>query len=93
MDGVKQIRVALQGEYDIARRDELRETLASIEGPATIDLSEVTFGDSTFLQELVRVKRRLDSDGGGALVLAGANLNIRRILKIAGFEKLFEVVD
>lgn len=82
--------IKLEGEYDIWRQQELQAALATIDGSARVDLSRVTYGDSSFLQEFVRLKKRLD---GATVTLAGANQNVRRLLTIAGFDKIFEIVD
>lgn len=81
-------RVALFGEYDLSRQDELREALAPLQAPCTIDLSQVTFCDSLFLQELVNLKRRLPD---GAVSLVGANPQIQRLLNIVSFGTLFNI--
>jgi anti-anti-sigma regulatory factor len=91
VDELEAHRVELSGEYDIGRRAELREALAMIAGSATIDLSKVTYGDSTFLQELSNVKRRLGE--GVTITLAGPSGNIRRLLSIVAFDALFRITE
>jgi anti-anti-sigma factor len=81
--------VHLDGDYDLSRRDELRQLLEAIaEGPVTLDLSKVTFFDSLALQELARLKNRLSD-----ITLAGADANIRRLLSFCGFDHIFNFVD
>jgi anti-anti-sigma regulatory factor len=83
--------VILHGEYDLARRDELRAALSLLESSGgVIDLFAVTYGDSIFIGELAALKRRLD---GAPVTLAGADANMRRLLHLVGFDKLFHVVD
>lgn len=83
-------RVKLAGEYDFYRRGELRAALGGIDGSCTIELSCVTFGDSSFIAELAAVKNRLN---GATVTLAGADKNMRRLLDVVGFSTLFRMVD
>src|SRR5579871_3091529 len=50
--------VELSGEYDLARKQEVAALFAAVNGKAsiTIDMREVTYVDSTFLNELVRMR-------------------------------------
>lgn len=53
-EGIKIIK--LGGELEIARKDEIRDSLASTDGAAGVllDLAEVTYADSIALTELLR---------------------------------------
>jgi anti-anti-sigma factor len=83
--------IELEGEYDIARRDELARAFASLgNGPATIDLSRVTYLDSIFMQQLVLLYRRLVEHG---VTLKGANENVLKLLRIAGLDQFFHFVE
>ncbi len=79
--------VRLGGELDLSNVSSLRAKLAAIDGPAVVDLSDVTYLDSTALNELAVLRRRV---GSVALVVASAN--IRRTLEIVGFGRSFQIV-
>lgn len=79
--------VRVDGEIDIAVVPELRESLDSaLQGGCVnvvIDLSGVTYADSSALGLLVWLDHRL-APRGGKLVLAGANPDVTRILELSG---------
>lgn len=79
--------VKLWGEYDIARKQELGAAFASINGePVTIDMSEVTYVDSTFLHELASMRLRCQER---PVTLVGVQANVARILEIAKLDRFF----
>ena len=55
----------------------------------TIDLTDVTFVDSTGLRVLVRAYRRSRRDGF-ALVVVPGNPTVDKILRLTGLNRLFE---
>ena len=81
--------VALSGDLDVYNTRTVRDALSVIHGPAVIDLSGVRLITASALTELVLVAQRV---GVGAVTLRGATPQVRRILRIAGFETLF-VID
>jgi anti-anti-sigma factor len=83
-------RIALEGEYDLTRQDEIARLFDSLDGDGAvlIDLTNVTYLDSTVLKELARLRLRC---AGRTISLAGANDNIRHIFKIVGFEDIFDI--
>jgi anti-anti-sigma factor len=85
-------RIELDGEYDLSRKDELTSIFASLEpdGPATIDLTKVSYVDSTFLHVLATLHFRLKEHG---VTLVGANSQVRRLLSIVKFDQLFQIAD
>jgi anti-sigma B factor antagonist len=85
-------RIELSGEYDLNRKEELGLLFATLpaDGRAVIDLSRVTYVDSTFLHELVSLHLRLKEHG---VTLVGANSAIRRVLDIVGFDQLFRIAE
>lgn len=84
--------IKLDGEYDLSRKKELESIFASLaaDGPATIDLSNVSYVDSTFLHVLVALHFRLK---GHVVTLAGASSAIRRLLSIVNFDRLFRITE
>ena len=79
--------VGLDGEIDLAVvpgvREKLDEALAAGCTTLVLDLTAVTYADSTALGLLVWTDRRL-SPVGGKVILAGANPDVSRILELSG---------
>ena len=84
--------IRLEGEYDLTRRDELASLFGSINGAGAlvIDMTNVSYIDSTMLSELGSLRRRAQEI---PIKLAGANEHLRRVLSIVNFDSLFEITD
>lgn len=80
--------IALRGELDLSNAAALRDSLGAVTGPAVVDLSGVTYLDSTALYELAALRRRV-----GSVALIVTSPNVRRTLEIVGFQKTFRVVE
>ena len=83
----------LTGEVDLARQaelDEIEAAAAQVEF-ATVDLTEVTFLDSTALKWLLSIKRALDGKNGRLRLLACSG-TVTRVLSLAGLEDVFETI-
>lgn len=79
--------LTLSGEYDLARREELTALFTAVEGgPVTMDMTAVSYIDSTFLAELAAMRFRLNDS---AVTLVGIQPNIRRVLQIAKLDRFF----
>jgi anti-anti-sigma factor len=86
-DAPKIHHIALSGEYDIARKHELASAFASVDGaPVIIDMSEVTYVDSSFLSELMGMRLRLEDR---PVTLIGVRPGIARIFAIASLDRFF----
>ncbi|MFZ0031081.1 MAG: STAS domain-containing protein [Candidatus Cybelea sp.] len=87
-----EICVELSGEYDLSRKQELALLFESLEGndPVVIDLANVSYLDSTMLNELSIFRSR---NPERQITLRGANQNIRRILRLVNFDSLFNVTE
>lgn len=85
-------RIELEGEYDLSRKEELDSLFATLttDRPATIDLSRVTYIDSTALHEFARLHVRLK---GQPITLSGVSPAVRRILNIVKFDQLFNIAE
>ncbi|WP_307845380.1 STAS domain-containing protein [Planomonospora sp. ID67723] len=89
------VTVRAIGELDLAGTPVLRAHLEHVwELPdgivLIVDLSELTFCDSTGLSELVRTRQRARARGI-RLVLAGVGANLARTLAITGLRDGFEI--
>ena len=87
--------VRMSGEIDLAVVDELlssaREGLAHHDG-LRLDLSRVTFIDSTGLGALVRLRNEASAQGR-SLTLVDVPTSLVRLLDITGLHDMFTVVD
>jgi anti-sigma B factor antagonist len=87
--------VVVSGEVDVATAPTLdRELEQALARPGTVvvDLSGVTFLDSSGCHVLVRANRRADSDGA-ALELTGLNGTSQRVFEVAGLTEVFTIRD
>lgn len=88
--------VALRGEVDIYTAPRLKERLLELlDGGATgvvVDLSAVTFIDSTALGVLIGGVRRLH-DVGGSMALVVTTRPVERVLTITGLDRVFAIHD
>jgi anti-anti-sigma factor len=78
----------LEGEYDIARRPELAAKFATITNgePVTIDMTRVSYVDSTFLGELTAMRLRAVER---TVTLVGVQPNVARIIALAKLDRFF----
>jgi anti-sigma B factor antagonist len=86
--------VSAAGELDVNTAPDLREQLARLIADGTrlvvVDLSEVSFVDSTALSVLVSALKRL-RQANGDLELASPNPSVRRVFEITGLTRLFTI--
>ncbi len=91
-DGARTLR--LRGEVDLAARDEFRTQMASLvdgaHSPVCIDLSEVTFIDSSALGVLV-VMREQAAERGVDVVLRAPSPPVSRVLSITALDHVFTI--
>ena len=89
------IVLALVGELDLYNAPVVREALRGAAGREprrlVVDLSDVTFVDSTTLGAFVEARAALA--GGDAFVLAAPGLEVRRALEVSGLDRHFAVRD
>jgi anti-sigma B factor antagonist len=77
--------VALHGELDIVSADGLALALVEVAGSVVVvDLSGLTFIDSSGISALVRARNRIVGDGRGQLVLTEPREIVRKALEIVG---------
>ncbi len=92
-DGVAVVRAS--GEVDVSTTPALRAELASIPESAekvVVDLSGVTFLDSTGLGVLIAAMKRLrDSDTGGQVQLVVTRPHIQKVLEVTGLTAVFPI--
>ncbi len=87
--------IAVRGEIDLFTAPELKKVLTdAIEGGElrlVIDLSEVSFLDSTALGVLIGAVKRLRSRGG-ALALVNTDASIAKTFEITGLDQIFTIL-
>jgi len=86
--------VELSGELDIAATAAVRSLVDDAAGgrALVLDLSRVTFVDSSILKELLRAGAELERHET-RLVLAGIGPVVRRLLELTRTTELFTLVD
>ena len=89
-----ELRLVVQGEIDMLTapplEDELEDAIGKRPEILVIDLSAVTFLDSSGCNALIRGKRRAEAYAIG-LELAGLSPACRRVLEIGGLLDLFTI--
>jgi anti-sigma B factor antagonist len=89
-------RVALSGEIDLSRSEELATVLGpdSLNGSALleIDLSAVSFMDSHGLRLLLQAHQRAVS-AGRRVIIANPSKVVRRLFDVSGVSQVLEVID
>ncbi len=82
--------VSFRGELDLAGTEGLSDWLVEISGSKlVIDLSELTFIDSSGLAAIIQAKKAL----GGAVVLTRPQPNVRRVFELTGLSDLLTEWD
>ena len=84
--------VSVGGEIDLETASQLTEhaldALHHVSPRIVLDISGVTFMDSTGLKVLVTIERRAQL-AGGSFVLVGASPPVLRILALTGLDQVF----
>jgi len=87
--------VCLSGELDFTAKDRLEadfEAAAAQPGDVELELSGVTYADSTALGLLVKLHNRLRHQGR-TIRLLSPSPQMRKLLNYAGLDRAFEIVD
>ena len=86
--------LSVRGEVDVATAPRLRESLAALSDAsaavAVVDLSDVSFVDSTALGVLVSGAKRLRGTGGD-LRLVVTEPHIAKVFAITGLDEVFDI--
>lgn len=87
--------VALQGEYNLARREELVATLEAIPmcDIAIIDMREVTHIDATAVTSFVKLRKRLCQTRPAIVRIVGLQHSLYRFREVANLNQIFEAFD
>jgi anti-anti-sigma factor len=84
--------VALHGEVDLAGLGDLQDAIEPVLAPGqtvVLDLSEVTFADSTLLKVITHAHGRV-TNAGGALLLRNPSDQTRQLLTLGQLDDLVQ---
>ncbi len=88
--------IAARGEIDLFTAPELKQVITEViesgEHRVAIDLTEVSFLDSTALGVLIGAVKRLRSRGG-ALAIINTDSSIAKTFEITGLDQIFTIVS
>jgi anti-anti-sigma factor len=84
----------LSGELDLSRREEIGRALQldAGHGGVLVDLSDVSYADSTVIAELLRLRADAQRADRHVVLLIGSP-RFARVLEYAGISQAFEVFD
>jgi anti-anti-sigma factor len=95
-DSGGQVTISLKGELDLSSVGKVQEALRRVEaeGPALLilDLSNLTFLDSTGLRAVVTADERARENGRRLVVVRGPDA-VQRVFAITRLEERLEMVD
>ncbi|MEZ5412165.1 MAG: STAS domain-containing protein [Acidimicrobiales bacterium] len=88
------VRITLSGDLDLPQADDLRRQLAQLSRPGQrveIDMSRVTFFNSTTVSVIAAAYQHIEAIGG-AVVIIYPSVIVRRVLEITGLQNLIDPV-
>jgi anti-sigma B factor antagonist len=92
--GAGQVVVDLGGELDLAVAPDLRALLEDVASEGSqlvvVDVTDVSFIDSTVLREILRAHHAI-TGAGGRLVIAGPQPGVERLLQLTGTTEVFAI--
>ena len=85
--------IRLSGDIDLMWASKLKRLEKHLlnQDFLVIDLSDVTYVDTTFLSFLRRLKNQPNKNMRSSIKLVGFNHKFRRIIEVTGFANLFEI--
>lgn len=81
--------ISVSGRFDFNAHREFRDAAQELEkgSPCTVDMKETTYVDSSALGMLLLLKEQSSN-----VRIVGCSDEVRKVLQIANFHRLFEVV-
>lgn len=85
--------ITLTGDYDISRREELRDALYALRDvdAVAIDLRAVNYMDSTALGVMINFNKRFIQQGGPPIKLRNIQPRLLRLIATTGLDKVFDL--
>lgn len=80
--------ISVAGEVDLACAPRMLEAILAAGPEVLVDMSEVTFMDSTGISVLVEARNTLTA-GGGSLKVSAVSGPVQRVLAMTGMDDLF----
>ena len=91
-DGGKTLTIRVDGRFDFSAHDEFRAAYADSSADRfVVDLAGLEFLDSSALGLLVLLREHAGGDAANVEIL-NCSTEVRRILTIASFQRLFTIV-
>lgn len=92
LDGTDLVKVT--GEIDITTIGDLEEFFSEIDAPTlVIDLTEVTFIDTSVVHFLLRTSNRADGDERDVRLVVTPHRSVHILLKLTGLTDQFTIVE
>jgi anti-sigma B factor antagonist len=87
--------VTLSGEFDIQNRDALRESLSpALDHPhVVVDLSDVTYLDSSALAAFIAMRGTRREKGFSAVHFVITSPHLRKLFEVTQFDQLWPIFD
>ncbi len=85
------LTIAVEGRFDFSQHRDFRNAYQNVTPSSmqfVVDLSRATYLDSSALGMLLLLREHVGGDPGSVRI-TGSNEEVRRVLKIANFDKLF----
>ncbi len=82
--------VKIAGRLDAAQSPAAQAFLDRVQGPVTLDCTQLEYISSAGLGVLLKTQKRLLASNG-KLRLAGVNPHLRDIFQYSGFDRIFEI--
>ncbi|MBK1727243.1 STAS domain-containing protein [Halorhodospira neutriphila] len=93
-DDGQSLVLSVQGYFDFSLHKDFRQAYKGAEGVRrfVVDLRDTEYMDSSALGMLLLL-REFAGDQGGEVILRHCSREVRKILEIANFQRLFQIED
>jgi anti-sigma B factor antagonist len=93
--GMDSLIIQFSGEYDLSCKEQLRAELDGLSQGRNLilDLSRVTYLDSTFISALVTIYKSRAESGHECETLIIQNQTVQRLFDVLGLHKVLKIVD
>lgn len=92
---LEMITAVLTGHLDTQAAGEIEPQIQELEAqatkPLTLDCTSLDYISSSGLRLFLRLRKAFAANGQ-SITLQGANMNVKEVLKITGFDKMFQLV-
>ena len=95
LENPKDLQISVEGKFDFSLHKQFRDAYAShqaTDAEFTIDLSQTTYMDSSALGMILLLKDFAENHKGKVKIFK-PNLSIKKILEIAQFHRLMDIIE